>query len=163
GTTAQARIVITSDQPLPGGAINLASLLLDTPIGDDSRAGLLDVAVEDINGAASLGSVIMSDLKLQIPESETETVSEPVGQGLADNWRMNFSTDELDQNPNARIRLAIRPEATSDAAITKDEDALIDVIDTVDLDAAGPINDFRIAIPEIETAESIQSPIGMSN
>ena len=123
GETARARIVIVSDDALPSGDINLASLRLASAVEGDSSAALLGTTVEEINGAVSSCSHTKTMLKLRIPYGgSTEITESQTSQGPAGDWQMNFSNDAPDQNPNAKIRLAIPPEKATDAAITDDED-----------------------------------------
>ena len=123
GETARARIVIVSDDALPSGDINLASLRLASAVEGDSSAALLGTTVEEINGAVSSCSHTKTMLKLRIPYGgNTEITESQTSQGPAGDWQMNFSNDAPDQNPNAKIRLAIPPEKAMDAAITDDED-----------------------------------------
>jgi hypothetical protein len=159
GTMAVARISITSDDPLPSGEINLAALELAKPIQGESGNKLLAVTVEDVNGVASSGSSAGIALKLQIPNDDAEILSGQIGQSSAGHWQVNFSTEDLDQNPNARIRVAIPAEKLADP---KEENAPLAVTDTDHSDADKIINDFRIAIvPELEEAK--QAPSALTN
>jgi hypothetical protein len=159
GDTAQARIVVTSDDALPAGAINLAALELARPLDGDT-SGLLGVRVEHVNGAMKSPSDRMGAPKVRIPYRETQSSGDEINGTFAEKWRVNFSTDE--QNPNARIRLAIPIPAAdgSGTAADDDRDASIVVNDTEDAsDAPAPLNAFRIAIPDGESAAPAEPAI----
>ncbi|WP_334407672.1 Ig-like domain-containing protein [Bradyrhizobium sp. AZCC 2289] len=153
GQTAEARIVITSDESLPGGSIDLVSLKFKNPIDDGSPAGLLGLVVKDVNNATGVAPGKQSELKLEIPRSGTAVAQELIEQGAAESWRIDFSADALEQNPNARIRLPIATKNIVDAEITADEDVLAGLIEITDSGDAVPINNVRITIPETERAK----------
>jgi VCBS repeat-containing protein len=156
GDTAQARIVVTSEDALPAGAINVAALELASPI--DGASGLLGVRVEHVNGAMKPPSDRMGAPKVQIPYRETQSSGDEINGTFAERWRVNFSTDE--QNPNARIRLAIPADDGSGTANADDADASIVVNDTEDAsDAPAPLNAFRISIPQDESATPAEPAI----
>jgi VCBS repeat-containing protein len=157
GDTAQARIVVTSEDALPAGAINLAALELARPLDSDA-SGLLGVRMEYVNGAMQSRSDRMGAAKVQIPYRETESSGDEINGIFAEKWRVDFSMDE--QNPNARIRLAIPADEGSGTANADAADASIVVNDIEEAsDAPAPLNAFRIAIPAHETAAPAEPAI----
>jgi hypothetical protein len=142
GDRAEARIEITSTDPLPGGAIELASLKLAGTIEDTGQAGLLGVRVDEVNGALSAGFQAAAPAKIRLPHANIEAA--PLREHLADSDWNGQPLDMRVASPAARIRLPITVDQGPDSDSIERADEPSDSIGVT----AAATNDIRIAIPE---------------
>jgi VCBS repeat-containing protein len=146
----EARIEITSSDPLPAGAIELASLKLDGAADDAGQAGLLGVRVDEVNGGLSAALPPTTPVKIRLPHANTEAA--PPSERVADSGWNEQSLDLPAPSPAARIRLPIQTDPGVDADPTELEGQSTDSVET----ASVPINGIRIPIPEDASSPGVE-------